>query len=229
MNNTVHVGQLDIVVLAQNHNPSILNPDFLYRNHIVEEAWGWDLSEPPFSTPVMSRVSFTSHLAVTAEPERLIFHETDGESIPETTLIAEVATKYVATLPHVAYVAVGINPTCHIVMPTVEAAKEYVLSKYMRKGPWLRCGGGCVAAAVKLTLALSDATLDLSIFHGLIGVGKESGKPCVAFQGNVHRKLKGNTHQEKQRHLEDLLGHWKNDYTQFINLVEKCFIGEQET
>jgi hypothetical protein len=49
------IQDLTLVVVARNHNPTILNPDFLKSTHIVPEHW--ELAAPPFCVePVASAI-----------------------------------------------------------------------------------------------------------------------------------------------------------------------------
>jgi len=71
INKKVILTELGIVIVAQNHNPTILNPDFLKRNKIVPE--NWELACPPICLPPVARVSFTKGVNIFSQPERIIF------------------------------------------------------------------------------------------------------------------------------------------------------------
>src|SRR4030043_307057 len=95
-----------IVVLAQAHNPSILNPDFLKNNNIVSPTF--TPKTVVCSMPV-AQVVYDEGISILAEFERLQFIDTIPERIPGGSPIPEIAVRYVDTLPHVRYTAVGIN------------------------------------------------------------------------------------------------------------------------
>jgi len=59
------ISELAIVVAAQNHNPTILNPDFLKHSQIVPKEWV--LREPPLCTEPLARVAYTNGVTLVAQ------------------------------------------------------------------------------------------------------------------------------------------------------------------
>lgn len=65
--------EFSIVVVAENHNPSLLNRDFLWNNDIVPEEWDWEvLDEQSFSTVQASSVRYDSDVSITVHQNKLI-------------------------------------------------------------------------------------------------------------------------------------------------------------
>ena len=54
--------ELTIVIVAENHNPTILNPDFLKFNDIVPKEW--DMGQPPLCTPPISQVEYKNGIKI---------------------------------------------------------------------------------------------------------------------------------------------------------------------
>ncbi len=92
----------NIVLPAQNHNPSILSPDWIQQHHIIEET-----REDFVHTPVFSLYrSITFQLMV--DPERLRLSLRVLSPVNLQALQGAIST-CVQSLPHVPYRAVGLN------------------------------------------------------------------------------------------------------------------------
>ena len=222
-NLTVH--QVDIVIVAKHHNPSILNPDFLERNGIVREEWAWKRQDPVICTPALAEVNYDSGFSVQAQLERLIFSEKNPARIPEQTHLADVAAGYVKTLPHMKYTSVGVNPKAHYAVDDVSLAREFILSKLVKDGPWKSWGARPVhasarlGASVRLVLGVSDATLFLSV-----DAGEHEGMPSILFRGNFRRDLKPEDHDACMASLASVISNWRKDYETFLDVTRNCIL-----
>jgi hypothetical protein len=109
---------LSFVVLANLHNPSILNHDFLKINGIVTDAWG---SPKDFlSTPPLASILYpTVRTRVVCQEQRLQF---DLESPTDSAIdaIAAAVRQYVEILKHVKYTAFGLNLSLVLPSESVE-------------------------------------------------------------------------------------------------------------
>jgi hypothetical protein len=97
-----------IVVVANFHNPSILNHDFLLHNRIVDDQWGAPsdfVSTPPFATIKYPR----KKVQISCQEERLQFEQSLDPTSSDISAIIDCAVGYVETLRHVKYVAVGVH------------------------------------------------------------------------------------------------------------------------
>ena len=103
------------VVVANAHNPSILNHDWLVANNVLPESpGGWELAEPPFTTAPLSSIHYQNGVRIVLDPVRLVVTaQTSGSSFGDDTrscqAVSSLATTYVTTLKHIPYVAVGSN------------------------------------------------------------------------------------------------------------------------
>jgi hypothetical protein len=218
-------GELSVVIVAENHNPSILNPDFLLRNDIVKEEWHWDLAKPPITTQPFSQVVFKSGLSITAHLDRLVFTETEEGNIPASTKLAHVACKYAEVLPHVAYRSVGINPTCHVPMESEDASRLFIVDRLIRKGPWSEFGDAPLRASVRFMFQANGAKLMATIDEAQFKTSsEEKPAPCLLFRGNFHRDLEGKDAQERLSRLVSIIQNWSRDYFLFVGLIQERFI-----
>ena len=124
--------EFTIVVLATANNPSILNPDFLRINEIVDKAFN---PVESISTPPVSHVKYKEKVAITVDAERLTFVDADEDRILLGSPVPSIAEKYIEVLRHVPYKAVGINFNGYYDCSHVDP-RQYILNKFIKKGPW---------------------------------------------------------------------------------------------
>lgn len=123
-----------IVGLVDNHNPSILNPDFLERHGIVPKEWGWELGNT-ITTPSVAVVEYKSGVTIYAEPNKLQI--TDLSSVnPNESKIQKITEKYLQIMPTVRYTSVGINFLSVIDMEDVEKGVSYLKGRFLKKDAW---------------------------------------------------------------------------------------------
>lgn len=218
--------QMEIVALAQHHNPTVLNHDFLMRKGIVKDDWGWKLARPPYSTPVASGVSYNSGISISAQGQRIVFSENNSRAIPELTPIGEIALGYLKALPDMDCVAIGTNPKAHLVVEHLAVARELIMGRLLKDGPWRHFGDEPVAGGVRFIYRVLDARFVLSVDVGRIAVGKQDQKPCVLLQGNLHRDITGEDSEAKARALEPVVRNWRRDYEKFLE-VSEALLAEQ--
>jgi len=124
------LGQFAITLKAESHNPTILNPDFLRNQGIVESDW--ELAEDPVCVRHFARVAYTNRVAIVAEFDNLIFSEELLSREEESGSIASVAARYVRTLPHVNYLAVVNNFVADLVVKKRTSITSSESGSYVR-------------------------------------------------------------------------------------------------
>ncbi len=98
---------VSVVVTAQFHNPSILNPDFLESREIVPE--GWEVEET-VTTPPMSVVKYTNGVQWAVEQGKLtVAEKCEGEPFKGGHRVHGLANAYLRKLPHVPYRELRLN------------------------------------------------------------------------------------------------------------------------
>lgn len=125
--------EFSIVIVGQDCNPTILNPDFLLRHNIVPEDWGWRLAAPPITTSPFATVAYDSGVTVRVEVNR--FQVTDCRAAEDiaTSKASDIARRYIEVLPHVRYTAVGINFRSLI---EIEDPNLLLKQRFLKSGPW---------------------------------------------------------------------------------------------
>ena len=118
-----------VVVTATQHNPSILHPSFLTSQDIVEADWV--LAEQPICTPPLAIVKFKNGIVFTAQPEQLQVTDNLLDEDVASSVVSELVERYVRTLPHVQYSAVGVNFKAFV--EVVDAA-TFLIERFLKNG-----------------------------------------------------------------------------------------------
>jgi len=209
----INLTNFSIVVLAQAHNPSILNPDFLKNNKIVDSDF---TPKDFFCTPPIAQVSFNEGISIIAEFERLQFIDIVPERIPYSSPIPEIATRYISVLPHVKYTTAGINFIGHYLFKDKNSAKSFIVDKFIKEGTWLSFGDELnnlglkfvyFSGKIKNTISMDTAEL----IH--------TKNPVILVNANYNLDVKENNIQEIKSFISD----WKILNERFTNFLEKIF------
>lgn len=182
-----NVVEASFVVVAQSHNPSIVNPDWLLRQGIVSENIG-HVSEAPLITPAFSRLRYEGGLEIVVEESKLIVSVEN----PEEGLIKaanSIALSYVDILRHIPYKAVGLNIKCEFHVDDAPSSFfDHFFSNYIKE-------------VLEITPPRSSCAFSLSRDDGSIANIKftpvvrrfesEDGgeileRHVIAFEANVH-------------------------------------------
>lgn len=150
------------VVVANAHNPSIMNHDWLVRNAVLPDA-EWEWADPPITTLPLSRICYRNKIEVHLDSERLMIKASQlgasGLSDVGQTIQA-IAVNYVNTLPHIPYVAVGNN-----FRALVECAdpRDRLVEQFGGQGEW---ASGLQDLSVKLVHGLDGCRRSTQISAG---------------------------------------------------------------
>lgn len=218
-----NIRELSIVIVANNHNPTILNPDFLKYNKIVPEDW--KLAAPPICTEPVAQVKYESNVSIVAQFDKLVFTQTSLAQSIDETFLPEIVVKYVNTLPHVSYNAVGINPKGHASPDKIEDPKSYIAERLLAPGPWREMGDSGVKVTVKYAFSISGVECQLSVDDGLYQQKDQDPLSVMLLAANFHHNLKGKNSSEKLEDLINIVTNWKSDIETYVKLVEEIFGG----
>ena len=210
---------LSVVLVADNIDPSMINPDFLRHNGIV----GFDLKteQPPVSTPVFSQAVFEGGLSVVAQPGRFDFTQR-GEALTEDVAIPGIARSFLEKVPHPAYKAVGINLTG--VRP-LEDASEGAVTALIEGGKWMAFGGVSPAVSLQAVYSCEGKQIIMNVSDAKKQETDGSESLGLLFSANIHRDISETTQEQRIARMMSVLSEWKNDLSDFTNLVEKFNLG----
>jgi len=178
-----------IVVVAEHHNPTILNSDFLARNSIVPDDWGWKLGDDCFSTPPLAQVKYENGVSLLCEQSKLQVVD-GGESVdPAGSSVDSIAVSYLRTLPHVRYTGLGVNFKAMI---PCEQPSSALMDRFLKEGPWSSPEQRLEDMGLRLVYAIDDGRLRLSLDAGEVRPeDKQNGQTAILAGANFHHGLPG--------------------------------------
>src|SRR5713101_6330983 len=77
-----HLILFSVVIVGGDHNPTILNPDFLTIREIVPKEWGWEVADPAITTPPFAIVRYTNGTSITVERNKLQVADSSASNDP---------------------------------------------------------------------------------------------------------------------------------------------------
>jgi hypothetical protein len=180
-----------VVVTGEVHNPTILNPDFLTIRGIVPKEWqGVVQVTQALTTPPFAIVAYSNGISVVVENEKLQVVDVSLPGNPAKSHAVDIASKYVGTLPHVKYKAVGINFQS---MAVAESPKEYLKERFIKPGPWNEGSLTLDAVGVKLVYPIPEGgrvivSLDAAEMKA---PAQDIPKSVILVNANFHRDCTG--------------------------------------
>ncbi|MBU0995364.1 MAG: hypothetical protein KJ737_22945 [Proteobacteria bacterium] len=213
--------EISVVVVANSNNPTILNPDFLRINYIVPE--NWELAKPPICVEPMAEVAYKNNVRITAQLDRVMFHENFMTGQVNTSNIKKLSSQYIKTIPHVNYKAVGINFAGHI---GIKNLYNFSPESVIKQGDWLKFGDRDVQTALTFKYSIDSSMCSLSIDRNLIKQNDQE-IPIIIFRANFHRNIETDNQKEKLEIINNYLDKVDGDYSIFLALVENIFLGKE--
>ena len=144
-----------VVVTAQFHNPSILNPDFLTSRQIVPADW--TVSET-LTTPPVSVVKYDNGVEWSVDQSRLTVAEKSGPAFGSSYRVHPLVVAYLRRLPHVPYRSLGLN--CQVSTPQLDPAR-WLIGRF--GASWLSDEPTLLGMTPKFALSAEDAVCLISI------------------------------------------------------------------
>ena len=212
MNQPLTLTGMGIVIVGENHNPSILNPDFLWRNRIVPKDVNLSYDIPPISSPLQSQCMFENGLHIVSESNKINFLQ---DNLKEINSCHETARKYLKTVPLVRYTAIGINFTGLFPVPDGNQAVRNML----QPGEWTQFEDTLPSPKISLAYPIDERIVNLTI---------ESNAPenegNVLVRGNFHHNIQAEQ-GESHRVAITMVDDWESDLKRYKELVQTIIGG----
>jgi len=212
--------EISVVLVANWNDPSILNPDFLRHNGIVDSGLQLNEKEVPISTPVLSQAIFEGGIGVRAYPNRFVF-EQKGEGLNEIECpIPGIASRFVRTVSHVPYNAIGINI---ISLKSAKAGMDYNVSNALiDSGKWMTFKDIPPNVDLKAIYNYESRRITLEVRGVIDNRGNDSiERHGLWFHANIHRDIREINQERRNTRILSILDTWKDDISDFRNLVGK--------
>ena len=170
---SVRLHSVSVVVQAEYHNPSILNPDFLRLHKIVSADWA--VAET-LTTPPISVVKYTNGVAWTVDQSRLTVTEACGPAFANHYKSHTLVAAYLKQLPHVPYRGLGLN--CQV-STLQHDPQRWLVERFAVD--WLRADPRVRGMKPVFALDAEDAVCNITFTEG----ARDDG-PCVVVDCNLH-------------------------------------------
>jgi hypothetical protein len=217
---TFDLQELAIVVAVKNLDSTLISPEFLRYSQIVPADW--ELMGQPIRVPQAVQINFDNSVSIVAQPDRISFIARLGVSTGEPVNIAEVAQRYVETLPNMDYLAVGINAKGHVAFPSdPEAARDYFFGKLLAPGVGQAVGNASARGALQLVYPLEGRRLNLTIAEALLQLPEAESVPVVLFTGNFDYGLQPFSAEERGSKLQQVIQNWQADLATYQDAVSQ--------
>ena len=215
----IMLAELSVVLVAEQNNPSILNPDFLARNGIVAQDLGVH-EGATICTPMFSRVAFVNDVTVTAEPSRIVFSQTGRPLAQEdASQIPDIASRFLEILPHVPYRAIGINPRG--IVPLAGDDTSTVANALEHGGRWTTYEDILPEITLTALYRYDSRTIQMSVSAHESTQDDGSKSKQLQFQANFHHDIGEGVRQGQIDTILSALSSWKAEMDVFRELVTK--------
>lgn len=209
--------EVSVVLVINGNNPSILNPDFLLHNKIVDSDL--QLAAQPVSTPLLSQVVFEGGIGVVADPERFVFSHHGEMLTVDTCKSPGIAKQFLERHPHMQCSAVGINPKC--VAHLDDRAEVDTTNMLASNGEWISFEDVRPEIRVNATYEYEERKISMDVYKTAHKSENDPESYGVVFQANIHRDIPSGGVEEHADCVMSILSNWKSDMSDFDDLVSK--------
>ena len=210
---SVRLSQFSAVLVVNQIDPSIFNPDFLRLNQIVDPKA--QVLESPVSTPQFSQTAFDDGVKVKVDPGTVIFEQVGNPLDKPQVRPPAMAMQFVTLFPNAIYKAVGINAICVPVLDDAVDDSAAIRNALVHNGQWLPFGGEIPTLGFWAAYDLAGKKLFFEIREN----DASDQSTVVAFRLNVHRDLPETKQVGGNQQLLSVLAQWRSDLTDFEDLV----------
>ncbi len=202
------------MILAQSHNPSIINHDFLRNNEIVGPEW--NPSAHSIITPIVTQINYGKDIILQVTPDKCIIDEKIGTKSHDSLSLYEFVKKYVEVLKHIPYTALGINWQVSHALST--DPHEWLKSKFLQNGDLRK-----KISTAELTFKLQS--IDSSICTLSVRASDIQSNNLVTVHCNFHFDLEEETN--KVEGIIKILVKWMNYKKKLEDYLDKYIIQEE--
>lgn len=196
-----------VVLVADVHNPSIINHDFLRNNGIVGDDW--QPMPDSVTTVVVSQIKYDG-VVLEITPNNFSIAQTGAH--PTNPNLYGVAKKYTEVLEHIPYVAIGLN--WRGILNLSKGGNAWVKSKLLKGGAWQSN-----VQSIKLDIRMPSK--DASIFSLSVNSPLEPKKKELMISCNFHFDIQNE--QNKPKKIARILSQHKSYKNIFEGYLENHF------
>jgi len=208
-----------VVVSAENHNPTLLNDDFLKLREIIPPVF--ELAEPPFISQPVARLRYKQNVEITVDVNRIQFHQSLLGKEPTEPEVPDISSAYIRTLPHVKYTAVGINFAGFVMF---ENPTDFLRGAFLKEnGPF--GGDSYELAEISFRVSSENIVSNIKLTPGFIHKDdrhpiEKDRSPVVLLSVNYHHEVTGYPADES---VVKAISNWQQLLGDFKELINGLF------
>ena len=173
---------VSVVVTAEFHNPSIINPDFLKSKLIVSQD---SKVIETITSPALSVAVFEDGIHCTVEQLKLTVTEVCGQSFQDHYRVQTFVLAYLDALPHIPYRSLGLNS---MVCKVRTDPEKWITDRFLKGGPWQRGAISTLRMVPKFSVGMGEATCNLSFETGQVKTQSGGSDDAVIVNINMHHE-----------------------------------------
>lgn len=204
------------VLVAELHNPAIINPDFLRNKGIVPAEW--ETAPDSIGTPAFAQIIYRNGLSVLADPGRCTFAEMLSEAPKDAYLAYLCAGEYAKKIEY-NYSAVGLNWQVGFARPK---PADWLKSRFLRPGKWRNDMKPSSFAFSIPAPGSATCNLALQAMPQTIQASFTSTTATLMLDCNFHFNLKGIS--EKTTRMSDILARGKEYESFLVQSIDKYLV-----
>lgn len=204
------------VLVAEPHNPAIINPDFLRNKGIVPAEWvpGPD----PICTLAFAHIVYRNGLTVLADPGRCTFAEALNATPRDSYLAHQCAMEYAKNIEY-NYSALGLNWQVGFSFPK---PADWLKSRFLRPGKWRNDMKPSSFAFSIPAPGAAICNFTLQTVQQISQASFTSSPVTLMLDCNFHFNLKGIS--EKTARMSDILARGKEYESFLVQSIDKYLI-----
>ncbi|MBW4559720.1 MAG: hypothetical protein KME32_00960 [Mojavia pulchra JT2-VF2] len=214
--------ELSIVLVGNQINPTIIQPDFLKMSGIF--PLDWELQQQPIVNSNMAQIVFKNGVSLIAQGRSVSFRETVSPENANQPQILNLANNFIDKLPYADYQGFSMNPKIIMVFPNGrDIGQEFIVGRLLSPGPWSSLGLAPVQAAVNFLYQLERCPLVLNLSSVEFQQADKVPLPALLFSGSFNYEVSSYGVSERVQQLKKLLANCLTDIEEFREIVKKRF------
>jgi len=198
-----------VVLVAEQHNPAVINPDFLRNRGIVPKEWEPHMLDS-VSIPLHAQVAYKNGVAIVVTPNHCSFEQRVNGTPGNSHHVHEYARRYAEKLEY-NYIAVGLNWQ----LQSAHAHPEkWIKNRFFLPGWRKTMRPSTIAFSIPVpgkNFAVCNFTLRIQQMRSQQG---EIAESVLLLGCNIHCALRSSARRTKQ--ISNILKDWK-DYQSFLS------------
>lgn len=223
MKSILSMQEFAIVIAAPNQTPAVVNLEHLKYSGVI--PMDWELARDPLYSAQTVQMIFQNSVAITAQSNRVIFSQAVHNQEIHEIEVAQIARKYVQSLPNLSYEAIGFNPVGHTIVGEAEnSAQKYLSETLLAAGPWQDVEGDPAQVQINFRYNLKHSQLNLTVSEAGLRNSDETFTRIVLFSGNFNYTVVGSDPTERLDSAHQSLDRWQADLETYQTIVNEKFL-----